>query len=309
MNRNELRKADINLMVVFETLMLERNVTRAAEKLFLGQPTISSALNRLRTMLNDPLFIRVGHRMEPTARAEDIYRHLKPALDSLSAALSLTRDFDPATSTMTFRIGLSDDVEFGLLPPLLRALRQEAPSVVFVVQHVDYWRIPDLLAAGDITVGISQTRGLPANAKRKLLRHIQPSILRADASATPLTLDEYCARPHVLVSHTANVSGYADEWLAELGRTRQVVLSVPQYSALPALLAGTDLIASLPDYTAAAMAASGALFQEPFPFKTPTLDLSMVWLSHVDSDPAERWLRSRLEAFMSERPAEHYDPL
>jgi LysR family transcriptional activator of mexEF-oprN operon len=71
---------------------------------------------------------------------------------------------------------------------------------------------------------------------------------------------------------------------------------------LPALLAGTDLIASLPDYTAAAMATSGLLFKEPFPFKTPTLDLSMVWLSHVDSDPAERWLRSRLEQFMSERP-------
>ena len=301
MNRNELRKADINLMVVFETLMLERNVTRVAEKLFLGQPTISSALNRLRTMFNDPLFIRVGHRMEPTARAEELIQYLSPALDSLSMALSLTHDFDPASSTMTFRIGLSDDVEFGLLPPLLRALRQEAPKVVFVVQHVDYWRIPDLLAAGDITVGISQTRGLPANAKRKLLRHIMPSILRADASDTPLTLDEYCSRPHVLVSHTANVSGYADEWLAEIGRTRQVVLSVPQYSSLPALLAGTDLIASLPDYTAEAMAASGLLFKEPFPFKTPTLDLSMVWLSHVDTDPAERWLRSRLEVFMSER--------
>ena len=133
----------------------------------------------------------------------------------------------------------------------LRALRQEAPKVVFVVQNVDYWRIPDLLASGDITVGISQTRGLPANAKRKLLRHIQPSMLRADASDTPLTLDEYCSRPHVLVSHIANVSGFADEWLAEIGRTRQVVLSVPQYSSLPALLAGTDLIASLPDYTAA----------------------------------------------------------
>ena len=92
----------------------------------------------------------------------------------------------------------------------------------------------------------------------------------------------------MLVSHTANVSGFADEWLAEIGRKRHVVLSVPQYSALPALLAGTDLIASLPDYTAAAMAASGQLFKEPFPFKTPTLDLSMVWLSHVDTDPAER---------------------
>jgi len=95
--------------------------------------------------------------MEPTARAEEIIRHLSPALDSLSSALSLTHDFDPSVSTMTFRIGLSDDVEFGLLPPLLRALRQEAPKVVFVVQHVDYWRIPDLLASGDITVGITQT--------------------------------------------------------------------------------------------------------------------------------------------------------
>ncbi|QXI29975.1 LysR family transcriptional regulator [Pseudomonas vanderleydeniana] len=301
MNRNELRKADINLMVVFEALMLERNVTRVAEKLFLGQPTISSALNRLRAMFNDPLFIRVGHRMEPTARAEELIQYLSPALDSLSNALSLTHDFDPASSTMTFRIGLSDDVEFGLLPNLLRALRQEAPNVMIVVQHVDYWRIPDLLASGDITVGISQTRGLPANAKRKLLRHIQPMLLRADASSTPMSLDEYCARPHVLVSHTANVSSLADEWLAEIGRKRHVVLSVPQYSALPALLAGTDLIAGLPDYTALAMAASGSLFAEPLPFKAPTLDLSMVWLGIVDTDPAERWLRSRLEKFMSDR--------
>lgn len=301
MNRNELRKADINLMVVFETLMQERNVTRAAEKLFLGQPTISSALNRLRAMFNDPLFIRIGHRMEPTARAEELIKHLSPALDAMSVALSLSHEFDPASSTMSFRIGLSDDVEFGLLPPLLRALRQEAPSVVFVVQHVDYWRIPDLLASGEITVGISQTRGLPANAKRKLLRRMRARVLRADRSDTPLTLDEYCSRPHVLVSPTANTAGIADEWLQEIGRKRQVVLSVPQFSSLPALLAGTDMLAGLPDYAATAMAASGLLFDEPLPFDTPPLDLSMVWLSIMDTDPAERWLRSRLEAFMGDR--------
>ena len=303
MNRNELRKADINLMVVFETLMQERNVTRVAEKLFLGQPTISSALNRLRTLFKDPLFVRIGHRMEPTARAEEIIRHLSPALDAMSIALSLSQDFDPATSAMTFRIGLSDDVEFGLLPPFLRVLRQEAPHVVVVVQHVDYWRIPDLLASGDITVGISQTRGLPANAKRKLLRRMHARVLRADRSDTPLTLDEYCSRPHVLVSHTANTSGIADEWLQEIGRKRQVVLSVPQFGSLPALLAGTDLLAGLPDYAAAAMTASGNVFAEPLPFDTPTLDLSMVWLSIMDSDPAERWLRSRLELHMGEGQA------
>ncbi|RMV93052.1 Transcriptional regulator, LysR family, partial [Pseudomonas amygdali pv. tabaci] len=166
MNRNELRKADINLMVVFETLMQERNVTRAAEKLFLGQPTISAALNRLRNLLNDPLFIRVGHRMEPTARAHEILKHLTPALDAMSTALSLTTDFDPSVSKMTFRIGLTDDVdvEFGLFPAMLKAIREEAPGVVIVVKHVDYLNISEVLMSGDITVGVCLTRELPANA-------------------------------------------------------------------------------------------------------------------------------------------------
>lgn len=300
MNRNQLRKADINLMVVFETLMQERNVTRAAEKLFLGQPTISAALNRLRALFNDPLFIRVGHRMEPTARAQEIILHLSPALDAMSTALSLSHDFDPASSKMTFRIGLSDDVEFGLLPAMLRAIRQEAPGVVIVVKHVDYWNISDLLTSGDITAGVCLTRELPANAKRKLLRSIQPRVIRADKSNAPLTLDEYCSRPHVVVSHVANISSFADEWLSALGRKRHVVLSVPQYSTLPALMAGTDLLSNMPTYTASAMSALGLVQDEPLPFITPTLDLSMVWLSVMDTDPAERWLRRRLEDFMGE---------
>lgn len=301
MNRNELRKADINLMVVFETLMQERNVTRAAEKLFLGQPTISAALNRLRNLLNDPLFIRVGHRMEPTARAHEILKHLTPALDAMSAALSLSTDFDPSISKMTFRIGLSDDVEFGLLPAMLHAIRKEAPGVVIVVKHVDYLNISEVLMSGDITVGVCMTRELPANAKRKLLRNVKPCLVRADKPVTPMTLDEYCARPHVVVSHVASVSSFADEWLTALGRKRQVVLSVPQFTTLPALMAGTDLIAGLSDYAASAMGALGLLYDEPLPFPTPGLDLSMTWLSVMDNDPAERWLRGRIEAFMGEQ--------
>ncbi len=300
MNRNQLRKADINLMVVFETLMQERNVTRAAEKLFLGQPTISAALNRLRALFNDPLFIRVGHRMEPTARAQEIILHLSPALDAMSTALSLSHDFDPASSKMTFRIGMSDDVEFGLLPAMLRAIRQEAPGVVIVVKHVDFWNISELLISGEITAGICLTRELPANAKRKLLRTIHPRVIRADKSSTPLTLDEYCSRPHVVVSHVANISSFADEWLSALGRKRHAVLAIPQYSTLPALMAGTDLLSNMPSYTASAMSALGLVRDEPLPFITPTLDLSMVWLSVMDTDPAERWLRRRLEDFMGE---------
>ncbi|RMS28782.1 Transcriptional regulator, LysR family [Pseudomonas ficuserectae] len=301
MNRNELRKADINLMVVFETLMQERNVTRAAEKLFLGQPTISAALNRLRNLLNDPLFIRVGHRMEPTARAHEILKHLTPALDAMSTALSLTTDFDPSVSKMTFRIGLTDDVEFGLFPAMLKAIREEAPGVVIVVKHVDYLNISEVLMSGDITVGVCLTRELPTNAKRKTLRNVQPRLVRADKPRSPMSIDEYCSRPHVVVSHVASISSFADEWLTALGRKRQVVLSVPQFATLPALMAGTDMISGLSDYAAKAMSALGLLYDEPLPFPTPGLDLSMIWLSVMDSDPAERWLRSRIEEFMGER--------
>lgn len=218
MNRNDLRKVDLNLLIVFETLMHERSVTRAAEKLFLGQPAISAALARLRGLFDDPLFVRTGRSMEPTARAQEIFGHLSPALDSISTALSRAADFDPATSKAVFRIGLSDDVEFGLLPPLLRRLRSEAPGITLVVRRANYLLMPQLLSSGEISVGVSYTDELPANAKRKTLRRSTWKILRADSIPGALTLDDYCARPHALVSlpatWTASSTRPSPRWTA-----------------------------------------------------------------------------------------------
>lgn len=216
MNRNDLRRVDLNLLIVFETLMHERSVTRAAEKLFLGQPAISAALSRLRTLFDDPLFVRTGRSMEPTARAQEIFAHLSPALDSISTAMSRASEFDPATSTAVFRIGLSDDVEFGLLPPLLRRLRAEAPGIVLVVRRANYLLMPNLLASGEISVGVSYTDELPANAKRKTVRRSKPKILRADSAPGQLTLDDYCARPHALVSFAGDLSEAAEADLQQL---------------------------------------------------------------------------------------------
>jgi LysR family transcriptional activator of mexEF-oprN operon len=187
------------------------------------------------------------------------------------------------------------------MPALLRAIRKEAPGVVLVIKQVNYWNISELLMSGEVTVGVCLTRELPANAKRKLLRSIQPMVVRADKSAKPMTLDEYCSRPHVVVSHVANISSFADEWLDAIGRKRKAVLSVPQYSTLPALMAGTDLLCNLPDHLTQAMINTGMLYGEPLPFITPNLELSMTWLSIMDTDPAERWLRKRLEEFMGDR--------
>jgi len=301
MNRNDLRRADINLLVVFESMMHERNVSRVGEKLFLGQPTISSALGRLRLMFDDPLFVRSGRSMEPTSRAEEIFSNLSPALDSIAAALSRCQAFDPASSEATFHIGLSDDVEYALLPGLLRRLRSEAPNMALVVRRADHWQMSQMLISGEITLGISQTLELPANARRKGLRPIRPMLLRADGQSGELDLDEFCRRPHAVVSSMGNVIDDSDRALDLIGRQRKVVLAVPQFSALPVLLADSDMIAIVPDYVALAMSGSGGLRAEFAPLELPQQELSMVWRAATHNDPGERWLRARCSAFLGEQ--------
>lgn len=301
MNRNDLRRLDLNLLVVFETLMHERSVTRAAEKLFLGQPAISAALARLRTLFDDPLFVRSGRSMEPTPRAREIIALLSPALDAISTAVSRANDFDPATSTAVFRIGLTDDVEFSLLPAMLKRLRVEAPNVVLVIRRANYLLMPGLLASGEISVGVSYTEELPANAKRRVLRRARPRLLRADAIPGPLSLDDYCARPHAMVSFAGDLHGYVDEELRALGRTRRVVLAVPQFNGLSALLAGTDLLTTVPDYAAEVLMTHGGLRSEPPPVGAAlSFELAMAWRAAQDNDPAERWLRSRIQMFFGD---------
>ncbi|MFJ3485252.1 LysR substrate-binding domain-containing protein [Pseudomonas sp. NPDC090202] len=300
MNRNDLRRVDMNLLVIFESLMFERNLTRVAEKLFMGQPAISAALARLRDLFDDPLLLRNGRAMEPTARALDILKELQPALDTISGAVSRAKEFDPATSCDIFRIGLSDDAEFGLFPPLLNRLREEAPGIIVVVRRANFLLMPSLLASGEISVGISYTTELPANAKRKKLRDIGVKVLRGDKRPEPLTLDDYCARPHTMVSFSGDLSGNIDIDLAKVGRARKVVVAVPQFSGLRALLAGTEMIATVPDYAACALVEGCALRAEDPPFPIEPAELSMVWSGVHDNDPAERWLRSRITEFMSQ---------
>ena len=305
MNRNDLRRADINLLVVFETMMHERNVSRVGEKLFLGQPAVSAALGRLRHLFDDPLFIRTGRVMEPTSRAQEIFSNLTPALDTIAAALGRCQTFDPATSEATFHIGLSDDVEYALLPSLLRRIRLDAPNIRLVVRRCDQWQLPQLLASGEISFGISHTLQLPANARIKNLRAVRQMLLRADSQSGALSLEEFCQRPHAVVSSMGNVMENADRALHLLGRQRKVVLAVPQFSALPMLLEGSNMIAIVPEYVAQAMSGSGGLRAEAVPIALPQQELSMVWRGAAHSDLGECWLRSRCSSLLgmqSEEP-------
>ena len=202
--------------------------------------------------------------MEPTARALDIAQLLSPALDSISTAVSRASTFDPATSTQVFRIGLTDEVEFALLPPLLRRLRAEAPDVVLVVRRANYLLMPGLLASGEISVGVCYTEELPANAKRKVLRRPKPMLLRADSIPGRLSMEDYCSRPHAMVSFAGDLNGYIDEnWPCTAASARWCWRC--RSSTAASLLAGTDIIATVPDYAAAALAANGGVRAEPCP--------------------------------------------
>ncbi|QEY63153.1 LysR family transcriptional regulator [Metapseudomonas lalkuanensis] len=298
MNRNDLRRLDMNLLVIFESLMIERNLTRVGEKLFITQSTVSAALGRLRDLFDDPLLVRSGRGMEPTSRALHIFEELCPAMDVISAAVSRARTFDPANSSNTFRLGLSDDAEFGLFPALLARLQEEAPNIVVVVRRANYLLMPSLLSSGEITVGVSYTTDLPANAKRRKLRDIGVKVLRADSRPGPLTLEEYCARPHVMVSFSGDLNGAIDLDLERIGRSRRVVLAVPQFGSLRALLRNTEMIATVPDYAACTLVEDSCLRAEDAPLEIRPAELSMAWSSAHDNDPAERWLRERMIQFM-----------
>uniref|UniRef100_UPI003F96772F LysR substrate-binding domain-containing protein n=2 Tax=Pseudomonas TaxID=286 RepID=UPI003F96772F len=131
-------------------------------------------------------------------------------------------------------------------------------------------------------------------------RDIPCKVLRGDNRPGQLTLDEYCQRPHAMVSFSGDLSGNIDLDLAKVGRTRRVVLGVPQFSGLRAMLAGTEMIATVPDYAACALVEGGALRAEEPPFPIEAAQLSMAWSGVHDNDPAERWLRSRISQYMSE---------
>ncbi|MNJ13166.1 HTH-type transcriptional regulator SyrM 1 [compost metagenome] len=179
-------------------------------------------------------------------------------------------------------------------------MRAEAPGIVLVVRRVNYLLMPALLASGEISVGVSWTSDLPANAKRKVLRRSKPKVLRADSMPGSLSLDDFCARPHALVSFAGDLGGFMDEILEKLGRKRHVVLAVPQFNGLGSLLSGTDILATVPDYTAEALTAAGGLRAEDPPLEVQSFELHMAWRGSQDNDPGERWLRSRIQMFFGD---------
>lgn len=295
---------DLNLLVAFDALMSERHVTRAAIQVGVSQPAMSAALSRLRTLLGDPLFQRSADGLLPTPRARDLAAPIAQALQQIEAAMVRQPAFHPETASLTFRLGLQDYPTLVLLPALLEGLEKSMPGVSLnVLAFNDRDAAVDLLDAGliDVAIGV-----LPGNTDgriltRPLLRDEFVTIVSTDPLAARRAMDlaSYLDLQHVLVSPEGQLHGLVDQALAQQGLKRKLALTLPQLFAVPAVVARTNMAATILKRVALQAQASHGLMLFAPPLALPEIVFHLIWHRRSDSHPAQRWLRE----FIAEQAA------
>jgi DNA-binding transcriptional LysR family regulator len=287
-----LRRLDLNLLLTLDVLLSEHNVTRAAERLNLSQPSVSVHLARLRDLFGDPLLLPGPRGMRPTARADALREPLRQALETLERAVAPAAPFDPAASAHTWRVAASDYSETTVVQPALGGLRSAAPGSRLAVVEVVPSRIARQAEQGDIDLAFHTTEGAPPGLRRRAL-FTERYVLAARAGHPRLkrkpTLAQFCALEHVIVSPDGGgFAGATDQVLAQAGLSRRVVLSVPHFLFVRSVIETTDLVAMLPARVAGNSAALRIV--EP-PVEVPGYEMSMLWHERAHRDPAHQWLR------------------
>jgi DNA-binding transcriptional LysR family regulator len=288
---------DLNLLVVFDAVAQERNLTRAGQRLGMSQPAVSHALARLRATLNDELFIRTPEGMLPTARAERMAGPTRDALRDLRLTLEAA-EFDAALSSRRFTVAANTYATHVVIPALARRLTTYAPSVVLDVVPIGR-HVLDGLDSGGIELALDAlTEGGDRFKCTGLLDDEYVVMLARDNPACTehtLSIERFAALPHLAVNCDCDDMRFIDEALADRGLTRVVSATVPM-NALIMMLVGSGALAVLPRRVAEDIAALLPLIIRPLPFASPPVGLSMIWHRRFHNDPGQRWLRGTLRA-------------
>ncbi|WP_372828614.1 LysR family transcriptional regulator [Polaromonas sp.] len=309
MTQPNFRTLDLNLLRVFDEVMAERSLTRAARNLSLTQPAVSNALRRLRETLGDELVQRSGHGMAPTPRALAIWPAVRDSLQQLQESLAPSQ-FEPATANSTFVLAMADATAAELIPGLVDTLEQEAPGVsarVIPLTTRDPRRLLDEescdLAVGhfpsvlaDLTARAQSGEPTPFFHKR-LYDGEYVCVMRKDhpLSSGPFTLNRFCAARHMLVSFSGRPYGFIDESLASLGRERQVVLTVNQFFTAGRVVANSNLLTVLPRHFVGVTGIADQLVLRALPFDVSPVHVDAVWHRRSQQRSAHVWLRQALE--------------
>ncbi|MBN1210479.1 MAG: LysR family transcriptional regulator [Myxococcaceae bacterium] len=286
------KNLDLNLLRVFLVVAEAGSVTEAASRLYLTQPAVSAALRRLASAVGAPLFVRAGRGIALTARGQRLLASARPHLEALVEAALSPVTFDPKTSERTVRIGLSDANEAWLLPPLLRALAEEAPRLRLIVTPVQFRTVADALASAAVDLAVTVADELPAATRRQTLFTggfvclFDPRRARV---AKRLSLESYLAHDHVIVSYNGDLRGIVEDML---GHQRRVRVSVPTFHSIGAIVDGSALLATVPAMVAREIIAlHPCLRTAELPFALGRTPMELLWRSAVEDDEAIRFVR------------------
>ena len=298
-----LDRFDLNLLVAFEALMTEGQVTRAARRLHITQPALSGALARLRAAFDDQLFVKDGNSMRPTLRARELDAPIREALGKVRQAIGRPR-FEPQTSAVTVRIATSDDLELTLISKVLQRLRSAGPQMKLAIRRVSgVFELPaQELASGTLDMAIG---AFPQNAH-------QPSGLSGVIVSAPLYVDrlvcvardrhptikrtlsqaQFMEASHVVVYYPPGGLGIVDQLLVQRGgRQRKVAMEVPHFITAAFAAGQTDLIATMNSRVANHLRRPAGVRVFPFPFESPKMNYGLCWHGRQTADPAHTWLR------------------
>ncbi len=292
---------DLNLLRVFDAVMTEQNLTRAAGHLAMTQPAVSNAIKRLRESLGDELLIRTAYGVKPTPRAEALWPAVRQALAGLEAAVT-PETFDVSKAHATFRMAMADATAAFWLPSLMRSIESEAPGVNVRMVPLTTREPRPMLLRGDIDLAVGFFPGVAAQLSSDTsspIRHERlysghyVCVMRKNhpLAAVELGMDNY----HLLVSFSGRAHGLVDEALAQLGRERRILLTVNQFFTAGRVVANSDLITVLPKHLIASTGMTDALVWRELPFSLPAVHLDMLWHERDARSPAHKWLRKHLE--------------
>lgn len=302
---------DLNLLRVFDAMMDECNTGRAGLRVGLSQPAVSAALSRLRHATGDPLFVRQGNRMVPTARAEALAGPLRAALSAIERSLLTPDRFEPGAAVQRFRIHGSDYFSTLLMPPLSAVTEAEAPGVVLSLLDLP-GRPEEHLAEGSADLCLDIRLPVPDWVEREVL--FQSFLVGVAARGNPALASVapgnvvpeaiFAKLRHGLVTGDGSTRGTLDAALEARGIRRSVVLTLPHFHAIARAAAESGLFATLPRHFARAVAPRLGLEIYALPATGPKIDVTMYWHARHSDDPASQWLRAKVREVAAGLPAE-----
>jgi DNA-binding transcriptional LysR family regulator len=297
-----LESFDLNLLRVLDALLVARSVSGAARRLDLSQPATSAALARLRQTLGDPLLVRSGNQMVATPLADELRPRITRVLEDIGSALNAAATFEPATTQRRFCIGANDYAGLVLLVPLAERVRKLAPRATLEILPCDGERTTVLegaLASHELDLIVADRWSLRGiRSIERILRESFVSVARADHPrlSRRVTLEEFLAEDHALISPRGVVPGVLDHALEALGRTRRVALTVPHYLVAPLIVAHTDLIITLPRRIAESFARAHHLRTFAPPVRVDGFDVVMAFHPRSVAEPPIQWLEGVMRA-------------